>query len=124
MADDPQIALLLQDCAGGKKESLDRLIPLVYAELRKIADGYLRNERSEHTLQPTALVHELYSRLLGQAQPEDQDRAHFLGIAANIMRQILIDHARGKYALKRGGASPKISLDEAFEIAVERPPVM
>jgi RNA polymerase sigma factor (TIGR02999 family) len=124
MTQDPQLASLIRDCDKGKKESLDRLIQLVYAELRRIADGYLRNERAQHTLQPTALVHELYARLAAQEQPDYQNRAHFLGVAANVMRQILIDHARGKYAMKRGGSAPKMSLEEAYETAVERPSVM
>jgi RNA polymerase sigma factor (TIGR02999 family) len=124
MAEDRQITLLLHDFADGKKEALDGLIPLVYAELRKTANGYLRQERSGHTLQPTALVHELYARLLGQEHPDCRSRAHFLGVAAQLMRQILIDHARTKHARKRGGGCPKLSLDEAYDTAMERPSVM
>ena len=124
MAEDRPITLLLQDFAEGKKDALDRVIPLVYAELRKIADGYLRQERPGHTLQPTALVHELYTRLLGQEHPDYRSRAHFLGVAAQVMRQILIDHARTKYAKKRGGGNPKLSLNEAYDTAMERPSVM
>jgi RNA polymerase sigma factor (TIGR02999 family) len=124
MAEEQQIAEFLKDFAEGKKEALDRLLPLVYAELRKIADGYLRNERARHTLQPTALVHELYTRLLGQEQPDYRNRAHFLGVAAKVMRQILIDHARRKHAGKRGGPQEKLSLDDAYNAAVERPSVM
>src|SRR5882724_2157577 len=118
------ITLLLQNFAGGDKSALDGLIPLVYNELRKIADGYLRHERPGHTLQPTALVHELYARILGQDQPDYRNRAHFLGVAAQVMRQILIDHARSKHAAKRGGSAPKFSLDEAYDAALERPGVM
>src|SRR6266851_6737157 len=124
MAEDRPITLLLQDFAEGKKDALDRVIPLVYAELRKIADGYLRQERAGHTLQPTALVHELYARLLGQEHPDYRSRAHFLGVAAHLMRQILIDHARTKYAKKRGGGNPKLSLNEAYDTAMDRPSVM
>jgi RNA polymerase sigma-70 factor (ECF subfamily) len=82
----------------------------------------LRNERTGHTLQPTALVHELYARILGQEQPDYRSRAHFLGVAAGVMRQILIDHARGRRAAKRGGAQPKISLDEAMDAGAESAP--
>lgn len=121
MAEDKSVTLLLQDLANGEKDALDRLIPLFYTELRKIADGYLRNERQGHTLQPTALVHELYGRILKQEQPDYQSRAHFLGVAAGVMRQILIDHARARGAAKRGGGQPKFSLDEAVDAAVERP---
>src|SRR5438034_8630998 len=95
MADEP-ITVLLQKFANGDKVALDSLIPLVYSELQRLARGYLRNERSGHTLQPTALVHEAYARLLRQEQPDYQNRAHFLGVAAQVMRQILIDHARTK----------------------------
>jgi RNA polymerase sigma factor (TIGR02999 family) len=124
MTEDLQITGLLKDFADGEKDALDRLIPMVYLELRKIADGYLRRERPGHTLQPTALVHELYARLLGQEQPDYRNRAHFLGVAAQVMRQILIDHARTKHAEKRGGAQAKFSLDEAYDTALERPSVM
>jgi RNA polymerase sigma-70 factor (ECF subfamily) len=124
MSEDLQIVSLLQDFTEGKKEALDRLIPLVYVELRKIADGYLRGERSGHTLQPTALVNELYTRLIRQDQPDYRSRSHFLGVASQVMRQILIDHARTKFAAKRGGAQPKLSLDEAYDSAMERPSVM
>jgi len=124
MVDDLQITGLLKDFADGRKDALDRLIPLVYVELRKIADGYLRRERPGHTLQPTALVPELYARLLGQGQPDYRNRAHFLGVAAQVMRQILIDHARTRDAEKRGGAQPRFSLDEAYDTVMERPSVM
>lgn len=121
MPDGKSITLLLRDFASGEKEALDQLIPVFYSELRRIADGYLRNERPGHTLQPTALVNELYARIVSQEQPEYQDRAHFLGVAAGVMRQILIDHARTKYAAKRGGQQDKFSLDEAMDAALERP---
>lgn len=118
------ITLLLQAFAGGDKTALDHLIPLVYSELRRIADGHLRNERPGHTLQPTALVHEAYARLIDQKQPDYHDRIHFLAVAAQVMRQILIDHARKKFAAKRGGSQPKYSLDEAYDAAVEKPSLM
>jgi RNA polymerase sigma-70 factor, ECF subfamily len=118
------ITLILQDLASGDKEAMNRLMPLVYAELRKLAGGYLRNERPGNTLQPTALVHEAYLRLIKQDQPDFRSRAHFLASSSHIMRQILIDHARGRNAGKRGGGMPKYSLDEAMNAAMERPSIM
>jgi RNA polymerase sigma-70 factor, ECF subfamily len=118
------ITLILQDLADGDKDALNRLIPLVYAELHKVAGAHLRKERPGNTLQPTALVHEAYMRLVGQDQPDFRSRSHFLGVASHIMRQILIDHARGRNAGKRGGGMPKYSLDEAVNAAVERPSIM
>jgi RNA polymerase sigma factor (TIGR02999 family) len=107
------ITLLLNELANGDKQALSQVAPLMYAELRKIADGHLRHERRGHTLQPTALVHELYVRLLEQQQPDFNNRSHFLRVAAYVMRQILIDHARARQAAKRGGAQSMVSLDEA-----------
>ena len=124
MTEDRPITMLLQAFAGGDKAALNHLIPLVYAELRKIADGHLRNERPGHTLQPTALVHEAYARLIEQKQPDYRNRVHFLAVAAQVMRQILIDHARKKFAAKRGGSRPKYSLDEACDAAIEKPSLM
>ncbi len=92
-------------------------MPLVYAELRRLAHYYLQRERSDHTLQSTALVHEAYLRLAGKSPPQWQNRAHFFGIAAHIMRQILVEYARAHGAAKRGGASAcKVTLDAALEI--------
>jgi len=88
-------------------------MPLVYDELRRLASHYLRQERSDHTLQSTALVHEAYLRLAGQNPPDWQNRAHFFGIAARIMRQILVEHARGRNAAKRGGGATVLTLDAA-----------
>src|SRR5579863_1753238 len=124
MAEEKSVTLLLKDLANGDREALNLLIPVFYAELRRIADGHLRNERPGHTLQPTALVHEAYARLIDQKQPDYQDRVHFLAVAAQVMRQILIDHARKKFAAKRGGSQPKFSLDEAYDAAIERPSLM
>jgi len=118
------ITLILREFAAGDKAALQRLIPLVYAELRKLAGNYLHNEQSGQTLQPTALVHEAYVRLAAQDQPDYRSRAHFMGIASNLMRQILIDAARARNAGKRGGGQPKFSLDEAMSAAVERPSIM
>jgi RNA polymerase sigma factor (TIGR02999 family) len=120
MDNEVPITLLLQNFADGDKAALDRLIPLFYTELRKMADGFLRSERPGHTLQPTALVHEFYARMVGQQQPDYHNRAHFLRIAARAMRQILIDQARGKRASKRGGMHQHFSLDETMDAPLER----
>src|ERR1700692_603678 len=93
------------------KEEVDQLIPIAYGELRRLADRYLRRERTDHTLQPTALVNEAYMRLVGQSQPEYRDRGHFFGVAAQVMRQILVDHARTRNAGKRGGGEAKVRLE-------------
>jgi RNA polymerase sigma factor (TIGR02999 family) len=124
LAENQSITLLLRDFAAGDKAAIDQVIPLVYAELRRIADRYLHNESQGHTLQPTALVHELYARMVAQQQPSYQSRAHFLGVGAQVMRQILIDHARSKRAAKRDGGRPRISLDEACNAAIERPSIL
>ena len=102
---------LLREVKAGDKDALNRLVPLAYAELRRLADNYLRRERSDHTLQPTALVHEAYVRLVGQDQPDYRDRSHFFGVAAQLMRQILVDHARSRNAGKRGGGEVKVPLE-------------
>ena len=120
----PQITVLVHEYANGDKAALDRLLPLVYAELRRIAQKHLRGERPGHTLQPTALVHEMYAKLSGEVAPDLRDRVHFLSVAANVMRQILVDHARTKYAQKRGGRQEKLSLDEACEACVQKPAIM
>lgn len=88
------ITQLLFEIKSGKRDALDDLLPLVYGELKHLADVYLRRERAEHTLQPTALVHEAYLKLIGQKEIEWQNRAHFFGVAARLMREILVDHAR------------------------------
>lgn len=120
MAERAEVTVLLRNLSNGDRAALDELIPLVYRELRRIADGYLRVERRAHTLQPTALVHEAYLRLVGQDQPDYQNRAHFYGVAAQVMRQILVDHSRRFRAAKRGGGAVKLHLDEVPELAVER----
>jgi RNA polymerase sigma factor (TIGR02999 family) len=112
------ITLALQDLARGDKTALDRLLPYVYAELRKLAGHYLRREREGHTLQPTALVHEAYFRLVDPSQPDFQGRSHFLGVAAHVMRQILTDHARTRNASKRGSGQVVFSLDESMDTPV------
>jgi RNA polymerase sigma factor (TIGR02999 family) len=115
------VTLALQDLAKGDSTALDRLMPMVYAELRRLAGHYIRQERNGHTLQPTALVHEAYFRLVGDNQPDYQNRSHFLGVAAHAMRQILIDHARTRNAAKRGGGLVPFSIDECIDPPLERP---
>lgn len=109
------VTQLLVAYNNGDHAALEQVFPLVYNELRRLASGYLRREREDHTLQPTALVHEAYLRLLGQ-DVEWQNRAHFLGIAAQMMRRILVDHARQHQAEKRGSGGVKIALDDADAI--------
>lgn len=109
-----EVTGLLVRWRSGDREALDSLMPLVYEELRQLARHYLRQERPGHTLQSTALVHEAYVRLLGQDPPQWQNRAHFFGVAARVMRQILVDHARSSRAAKRGGDSLKLTLDEGL----------
>ncbi len=106
------ITEILHSWSAGKPEAREELFPLVYDELRRLARSYLRKERADHTLQPTALVHEAYLRMVDQTRVNWQNRAHFYGIAANIMRQILVDHARAHAAAKRGGAAERLSLDD------------
>jgi len=124
LSDNEPITTLLRDFAAGNKAVLDRLMPLLYPELRKLARGYMRNQPTAHTLQPTALVHEAYTRLVKQNQPDYNSRAHFMGVAAHVMRQVLIDHARARNAEKRGGKVAKVPLDEATDMASERPSSM
>jgi RNA polymerase sigma factor (TIGR02999 family) len=110
----PNVTQLLRKWSrGGDREALDQLLPVVYTELHKQAARYLRKERVGHTLQPTALVHEAYLRLIGQTEVDWQNRAHFFGIAAQLMRRILVDHARDRHAEKRGGpGAVRVTLDE------------
>lgn len=103
---------LLQSWGRGDAQAREQLLPLVYRELKRRAAAYLRHERRDHTLQPTALVHEAYVRLVGQNRPHWQNRAHFFGIAAQIMRRILIDYARERLAAKRRGSAVRVLLDE------------
>src|SRR5215470_19551774 len=106
------ITKLLFRWREGDCDALQQLMPLVYDELRRLARHYLRQERNDHTLQSAALVHEAYLRLAGENPPEWQNRAHFFGIAANVMRRILVEHARGHNRAKRGGGALCLSLDE------------
>ena len=112
---------LLLDWSRGDKTALDRLMPLVYDELRALAERSLRHERSGHTLQGTALVHEAYLKLVDHRQVRWQDRAHFFAVAAQLMRRILVDHARRHGAAKRGSGEPRLPLDEADAPAAPAP---
>ncbi len=114
-----EVTQLLQSWREGDADASERLMPLVYEELRRQARDYLRRERGDHTLQATALVHEAYLRLVGDQNLTWQSRAQFYGIAARIMRRILVDHARAHQTQKRGGGAQKFSLDEARALACE-----
>ena len=111
-----QVTRLLLDWGRGDKAALDELMPLVYQELRRLAGAYLRNESPGHTLEPTALIHEAYLRLIDQNTPQWESRTHFFAVAARLMRHILVDHARARQTAKRGGGQRKISLDDAPEV--------
>ena len=111
-----EVTQILLNWRAGQSDAADRLMPLVYEELRRLARDYLRRERGDHTLQPTALVHEAYLRLVDDSRVNWQNRAHFYGIAAKLMRRILVDHARARNAEKRGGLVPKVPLDEARDL--------
>ncbi len=108
----------------GEGAVLDRLVPAVYAELRHMAASYLRREHPGHTLQPTALVHEAYLRIVGSRQPDYESRAHFYGVASRAMREILVDHARTRMAARRGGGAYKTSLEDAVAMYHDRPRLM
>src|SRR4029079_906080 len=108
---------LLGDWSRGSQAALNQLLPLVYAELHQVAARQLRNERRDHTLQPTALVNEVFIRLVDQRQVDWQNRAHFFGVAAQVMRRVLVDHARRHRASKRGDGVRCVSIDEAQEVA-------
>jgi RNA polymerase sigma-70 factor (ECF subfamily) len=114
---------LLNAARAGDKTAMDQLFPLVYADLRRLADSCLRRERPSHTLQGTALVHEAYLRLRGDNNPDYHDRSHFLKLAARVMRQVLVDHARKRNFVKRS-ESLKVPLADAIESATEKPTLM
>jgi len=120
MTDPHRVTQLLQRWSGGDSRALDELTPLVYSEVRKLARSYLRRERPNHTLQPTALVNEAYIRLVDQRQVQWQSRAHFFGIAAQMMRRVLVDHARMRQAAKRGSGENDVVLDEALGVSADR----
>ncbi|MEO6725808.1 MAG: sigma-70 family RNA polymerase sigma factor [Blastocatellia bacterium] len=115
------VTQLLIDWRKGDQAALDQLVPLIYQELHKIAGGYLSRERSGHTIQPTALIHEAYLRMVAQQMPEWQNRKHFFGVAAQLMRQILVENARSHSAAKRGAGEQNLPLEEALVYSTERP---
>jgi RNA polymerase sigma-70 factor (ECF subfamily) len=113
LADDPKgLTKLLREWAAGQAGALDQLVPLMQPELRRIAAGYLKRERPGHTLQATALVNEAYVRIIDSGEVTWKDRAHFLAVAAKIMRRILVDHARARRARKRGGSESLLTFNE------------
>jgi RNA polymerase sigma factor (TIGR02999 family) len=120
MADQENITQLLIELSNGNNSTVNDLLPLVYDELRRMAAKYLRRERVDHTLQPTALVHEAYMKLIDQTRVSWQNRAHFFGVSAQVMRRILVDHARAHNAGKRSGGFEKFEFDENIDKAVER----
>jgi RNA polymerase sigma factor (TIGR02999 family) len=115
-----EVTLLLRRLSAGDKSALNQLLPLIYTELHQLASSYMRRERPGHTLQTTALVHEAYLQLVGQENAHWDSRSQFFGVAAQLMRRILVDHARAHHAAKRGGNLPRLSLDEAIVMAMER----
>lgn len=118
-----EVTRLLRSLNAGDRDAVDALVPIVYSELRKLAAHYLKSEREGHTLQPTALVHEAFLKLVEQ-ETQWQNRTHFFAMAANLMRRILVDYARGHNAEKRGGAVEKVLLEDAFVFVKEKPSEM
>jgi RNA polymerase sigma factor (TIGR02999 family) len=114
------VSQLLINWGHGDQEAREALIPLVYEELRRLARRYLWRERPDHTLQSAALVHEAYLRLVRQEPPQWQNRAHFFGVAAQLMRHILVDHARNRLAAKRGAGAPRLTLDPEIALPQNR----
>ena len=119
-----EVTRLLQDWGKGNQQALERLVPLIYEELRQVAHKCLYRERPGHTLQTTALVHEAYLKLIDQRDARWQNRAHFFAIAAQAMRRILVDSARRHTAMKRGGAAENLPLDEAASVSLEPDPIL
>jgi len=115
-----EVTALLLAWSQGDPSALEKLTPLVYQELHRLARGYMGREHAGHTLQTTALVHEAYLRLIDSSRVRWQNRAHFFAVAAQLMRRILVDFARSRHQLKRGGEAPRVSLSEAFEVAGEK----
>jgi RNA polymerase sigma factor (TIGR02999 family) len=114
------VSHLLDQWNNGDREALDKLMPLIYEELRKMAKRYMRQQNPGHTLQTTALIHEAYLRMVKQKEKRIENRAHFFGIAAQAMRQILVDYARSRHTAKRGGDARTISLEEAALVTQDR----
>ena len=119
MSDPVDVTLLLRNAVGGDARASDQLLPLIYAELKEMAQRQLRRESPGHTLQPTALVHEAYLHLVDQSGASFHDRHHFFAVAATAMRRILIDHARTRGRLKRGGGQHRVDLDDAVDAVAE-----
>jgi RNA polymerase sigma factor (TIGR02999 family) len=115
-----EVTQLLQKWSGGDEKALDQLVPVVYKELRRLAHYHLEREADGHTLQSTALVHEVYLRLCAQAEPRWENRAHFFAVAARMMRRILVDQARRRLAGKRGGKTPQLNLDDVPDLSSKR----
>jgi RNA polymerase sigma-70 factor (ECF subfamily) len=115
-----KITELLQRMRAGETDAASKLMPLVYSDLRRLAAVHLKRERGNHTLQPTALVHEVFLRLAGGQNVDWQSRAHFFAVAAGSIRHILVDHARGSKSFKRGGALQRVEFDKAFLYVEER----
>ena len=118
-AADGQVTLLLRAMKNGDESAAEKLLPLVYNELHRLAKSYMQRERSDHTLQPTALINEAYLRLAGESI-DWQSRQHFIGVAANVMRRLLVDHARAHNASMRGGGLQRVELEEGLMISSER----
>ncbi len=119
---DHEATALLSQWRKGDDKALDELMPLVHAELHRLASGYMRHENKNHTLQATALIHEAYIRLIDQRNVEWKNSVHFIALAANTMRRILVDHARGRGSAKRGGGIRDIPLENVHEVATEQNP--
>jgi RNA polymerase sigma factor (TIGR02999 family) len=118
-----QVSRLLREWMQGDERAHDELVPIVYGTLRRLAQHYLADERHAQTLQPTALVHEAYVRLVEQGTPQWGGKAHFYGVAAHLMRQVLVDHARRRLSLKRGAGAIAVELEAALDVAASTPPM-
>ena len=119
MSDDGDVTQILRAMAGGDASAAEQLLPLIYAELHRLAASYMRRERKDHTLQPTALINEAYLRLANEKLAW-QNRQHFIGVAANVMRRVLVDHARAHNAGMRGGGAQRVELEEGIAVSKER----
>src|SRR5262245_37082459 len=115
-----EVTRLLVEWKQGNQHAIDALVPIVYDEMRRLAQSYLRNERAAATLQPTALVNEAYLRLVAQSLPDFESRSHFFGVAAHLMRQILVDHARKHRSAKRGSGLANAPIEDALNFAPEQ----
>ena len=115
-----KVTQLLLELTGGSRSAVDELLPLVYKEMKRVAGAQLRNERPGHTLQATALVHEAYLKLVDQREVSWQNRAHFMGVATQVMRRILLDYAKARQREKRGGGVRPVDLDEALVVSEDR----